>query len=379
MKILHLADLHLGKLLFDVHLTEDQRHVLDQAKALVRTRGVDVVAISGDVYDRGIPPVEATTLLDDFLFDLVSDGKTSVVLIPGNHDNAERLSFGRRLLGQRNVHIAAGTAAVEPVEIADPWGAVTFYPVPYLSPCDLREEFDAAPLSFTDVFRTLFDHLPAPPSGRTVCLAHCYAAGGMRDDETEERPLAIGGSDVTDPAVFAPFTLTLLGHLHREQKVAPNAWYAGSPLAYSFSDAASPKSFSLFEIDGDGKVERETVPVLPLRSLRSLTGTLEEVLAAAPSDAAKDDYLFVTLTDRGGLFDCGRKVRELYPNALLVQRRPDSPEGEGEIPEAGAARSRPDREVVGEFFRYVSDGLNEEERAVVDEVLEELLQAERKG
>jgi exonuclease SbcD len=380
LKILHLADLHLGKLLFDVHLTADQRHVLEQAKAIVRERGVDVVAISGDVYDRAIPPVEAVALLDEFLSDVVGGGTTSVVVIPGNHDGAERLAFGRRLFETKRVHIASGKPVIEPVVLADAHGPVTFYPVPFLTPFDMRRSVDDARLeSFTEVFRNLFEALPAPPAGRTVCLAHCYAAGGMKNDESEERPLAIGGSEVTDPSVFAPFTLALLGHLHRFQKVADNAWYAGSLLPYSFQDAASDKSFSLFEIDAAGRVTRESIAANPLRRLRSVTGTLDAILDAGKSDPASGDYLCVTLTDRGALFDPGRKIRERYPNTLLVLRLPEGGDGQGEIPDAAQARNRPDREVVAEFFRYVADGLTPEEQAVIDDVLQESLDAERKA
>jgi exonuclease SbcD len=380
MKILHLADLHLGKLLFDVHLTEDQRHVLDQAKSIVKERGVEVVAISGDVYDRAIAPVEATALLDDFLVDLVSAGKTTVVVIPGNHDGAERLAFARRLLGGKNVHIASGKSVIEPVVIPDAHGPVTFYPVPFLTPYDLRESIEDVKIdSFTAVFQAMFDALPSPPSGRTVCLAHCYTAGGMKNDETEERALSIGGSEVTDPAVFRPFTLTLLGHLHRSQKVADGIWYAGSPLPYSFSDGAGAKTFSLFEVHADGKSTREEIPIKPLRGVRSIYGTIEEVLAAGKADPAKDDYLSVTLIDRGALFDAGRKIRAVYPNTLHILRRAEGGEGDGEVPEAAAARNRPDREVVSEFFRYVADELTADEQVVIDEILDGMIAAERKG
>lgn len=380
MKILHLADLHLGKLLFDVHLTEDQRHVLEQAKAIVRDKDIDVVAISGDVYDRAIPPVEAVALLDDFLVDLVADGKTSVVIIPGNHDGPERLSFGRRLFGEKKIHIASGKATIDPVVIEDAHGPVTFYPVPYLSPYDLRESIDEVTVdSFTAVFQTLFDALPTPPTGRTVCIAHCYAAGGIKNDDSEERPMAIGGSEVTDPSVFKPFSLSLLGHLHRSQKVTDAVWYAGSPLPYSFSDDSAKKHFSVIELDASGKVTRDTIPISPLRALRSISGTLDQILDGAATDSAKDDYLSVTLTDRGALFDVGRKIRVVYPNALHILRRPDGGEGEGDIPDAAVARNRPDRDVVSEFFKYVSDGLSAEEQVVVDEVLGEMLEAERRA
>jgi exonuclease SbcD len=379
MRILHLADLHLGKLLFDVHMTDDQRHVLEQASVIAAEKAVDVVAISGDVYDRAIPPVEAVNLLDDFLADLSDAGKT-VLLIPGNHDGAERLAFGRRLFRGRGVHIAPPVNAVVPVVLSDAHGPVTFYPVPFLTPFDLRQTVERADLqSFTDVFRTLFDALPEPPRGRTVCIAHCYAAGGFRNDESEERPLLIGGSEVTDPSVFRPFSLTLLGHLHRPQRIGESAWYAGAPLHYAFSEDGSPKRFHIFDLDATGAVTLETVPVSPLRRLRSLSGKLEALVEAGISDPARDDYLSVTLTDRGALFDAARKIREAYPNLLHVLRLPEGNDDVGEIPGGEAARGRADREVVSDFYAYVGDGLQAEEQSVIDEILDGMLAAERSG
>lgn len=215
MRILHLADLHLGKIFFDVHLTADQAYLLDQAAALVRDEKVDVVVISGDIYDRSVPPVEATEILDSFLSQLILDLGIHVILIPGNHDSAERLSFGSRLLRSRGLHIAADPYATVPVQVADSHGMVTFFPIPYIEPVTFRRH-----LGDTDIpdCTSAFSHLlsSSTVSGRTVCLAHCYAAGGTESES--ERPLSIGGSSLVDVDVFAPFSLTLLGHLHRPQK-----------------------------------------------------------------------------------------------------------------------------------------------------------------
>ena len=366
MRILHLADLHLGKIFHDVHLTGDQSHLLEQVVSLSRDERVDTVVISGDVYDRAVPPVEATEILDEFLSRLVLDLGIRVVLIPGNHDSAERIAFGSRLLRDRGLHIAADPYTCSPVEIADAHGKVTFIPVPYIEPITFRRHLEDADIpDFTAAYRHVLSGIPV--AARTVCVAHCYA-GGMESES--ERPLAIGGSSLVDVNVFAPFSLTLLGHLHRPQKVAPNAWYAGAPLRYSFSELDHDKVFSIFDIDADGSVTRTTHPVRPRRELRTLKGTLDEILQGAETDPAREDYLAVTLTDRGALLDYGARIREVYPNVLTIVR--ESREGEGDIVSPGELRRLTDREIVGRFFAHVDGDLEADEEAVLADLLNEL-------
>lgn len=267
MRILHLADLHLGKIFHDVHLTDDQAHILEQVVSIVRDEKVETVVISGDVYDRAVPPVEATEILDDFLSRLVLDHGIRVVMIPGNHDSAERISFGSRLLREGGLHISSDPFACIPIEIHDSHGPVTFLPLPYIEPATFRRHLEDPEITdFTAAYRRILSGLPA--SGRTVCVAHCYAAGGIGSES--ERPLTIGGSPMVDAELFSPFTLTLLGHLHRPQRVAPNVWYAGAPLRYSFSELDHDKVFTLFDLDATGAVSRTTVPVRPRRELREI-------------------------------------------------------------------------------------------------------------
>jgi exonuclease SbcD len=365
MRILHLADLHLGKIFHDVHLTVDQAYLLDQVAALVKDEKVDTVVISGDVYDRSVPPVEATEILDDFLSKLTLDLGIQVVLTPGNHDSAERLSFGSRLLRSRGLHIAADPFVCTPIELNDAYGKVTLLPIPYIEPITFRRHLSDTEIpDFTAAYRHILTDVPT--TGRTVCIAHCYAAGGTESES--ERPLAIGGSSLVDVNVFAPFSLTLLGHLHRPQKVAANAWYAGAPLRYSFSELDHEKTFSIFDIDASGIVTRTTVPIRPLRELRQLTGTLDEILKAAASDPAPNDYFSVILTDRGALFDYAAKIRDVYPNVLSIVR--EQRDGEGDMVSSGELRRLTDQEIVSRFFDHVAGELDELEQAVLTETLD---------
>lgn len=378
MRILHLADLHLGKLVHEVSMTDDQAHVLQQVLTMAREAKADVLAVSGDVYDRSIPPVAATQLMDEFLSTLVLDMGIPVILTPGNHDSPERLAFGSRLLRARGLHIAPGLPGrIVPVTLADAHGPVTFLPLPYIAPIMLKErEDDLAGSDFDEAMARVMASLPQV-EGRSVCLAHCLTLGGSTSDS--ERPLSIGGASHVSPAHFAPFHLALLGHLHRPQQAGPNAFYAGSLLKYSFSEAGHTKSAALYDLAPDGTFTRELVALTPRRDMRAVSGELAELLARADSDPGRDDYLWIELTDRGALYDYAAKLRQAYPNVLSITRAEygrDGQEGEGGI----SVRGKSEWDIVAAFFRRAGGrDLDPAEEDALRAVVEEMLRAEVAG
>jgi exonuclease SbcD len=371
MRILHLADLHLGKIFHDVHLTDDQAHILEQIVAIARDQKVGVVAISGDVYDRSVPPVQATVVMDEFLSRLLLDLKVTVILTPGNHDSAERLAFACRLVRRQGLHIAPGLPGIIlPVQVADRHGPVTFYPLPYVEPFMLRKSLDDPEIGdFDGALARVLGSLPVT-EGRSVCLAHCFTQGGETSES--ERPLTIGGSGMVATDHFQRFNLALLGHLHRPQQISGTVFYAGSPLKYSFSEASHTKQVAIYDLAADGTFTRETVPLAPLREVRTVTGELAKILAGADTDPGREDYLWVELTDRGALFDYSARIRTVYPNVLNITRAAYQREGDsdGSI----EIRNKSETEIVDSFFRHVTgQGLNPAEDAVMQAVLAEML------
>lgn len=369
MRILHLADLHIGKIFHDLHMTDDQAHILDRIVGIVRDNKVDVVAISGDLYDRSVPPVQATVVMDDFLTRLLLELGVTVIITPGNHDSAERLSFGGRLVRSQGLYIAAGlTSPVETVRLSDEYGPVTFVPLPYIEPLLVRKTVnDPEVEGFDGAYRAVLNSLGAL-DGRTVCLAHCFALGGAPCES--ERPLSIGGSGLVDPSCFASFSLTLLGHLHRPQQITDTVFYAGSPLKYSFSEVDHRKQAAIYDLAADGSFTREVIPLAPLREVRVIRGTLAEILAGADHDPCRDDYVWADLTDRGALFDYAASIRACYPNVLSITR--SEFQRERDTDEPIEIRSRSDQEIVASFFRHVTgEGLDAAESRLMEEVLQE--------
>lgn len=323
MRFLHTSDWHLGRLFHNVHLTEDQAHVLDQFVDLVRESKVDAVIIAGDVYDRAVPPAAAVELLDETLSKLVLDLKVPTIVIAGNHDGAERLGFGSRMLEERGLHIA-GTLkqGLKAIPLADKHGPVQVVPIPFAPPEVVREWCQDEELRGHEAaMKSLIAHARSGlnKDQRQIAVAHAFVAGGEESDS--ERALSVGGSGQISSSLFEGFDYVALGHLHRPQNVGGDRIrYSGSLLKYSFSEIPHQKSVSLVEMDGRGAVQVEEVSLQPKRNVRSIQGSLQELLAAASEDEAPDDYLLAILEDDEVLLNPMAKLRKHYPNVLHIER-----------------------------------------------------------
>jgi exonuclease SbcD len=381
MRIIHTADWHLGRIFYGVHLTQDQAYVLDQFINLVREAKPDAVVIAGDVYDRAVPPPEAVSLLDETLSRLVIDLKTRVILIAGNHDSPERLGFGTRLLSQSGLHVA-GRVGLDPVwtSLTDAHGTVSVCAIPYAEPALVRER-----LGNPDIL----DHAAAmraiiakaretrPRGTRSVLVAHALVIGG--EESESERPLSVGGTGAMAASVFDGFSFVALGHLHRPQRAGNDRiHYSGSLLQYSFSEAAHSKSVNLVELDAAGRCQLERIPLVPRRAVRCVTGTLEALLNA-PVGSEADDYLSVTLLDKGPVFDPIGRLRSKYPNVLELKRM----ERLGRSDTAASRvdyRTLSDREIFTSFFQTVKgEAASEDEVNAYLGVVERLHALERES
>jgi exonuclease SbcD len=323
MRFLHTADWHLGRVYHGLSLLEEQSHLLDQFVDLVHKTKPDVVLIAGDIYDRSVPPAEAVGLLDKTLNRIVIGAKTPVILIAGNHDGAERLGFGSQLLGATGLTVRGlPESNVEPVILSDEYGEVAIYPLPYADPAQVRQLF--ANEEITDHHAGLgaqMDRLRAvhQPGRRAVVVAHAFVNGGSVCES--ERSLSVGGSSSVGADVFAGMNYVALGHLHRPQSMgSTQIHYSGSLMKYSFNEADQPKSISLVELDGEGRVSIERITLTPRRDLRILQGSLQQLIDAAASDPGREDYVMARLTDLGALLDPMSKLRTVYPNALAIER-----------------------------------------------------------
>jgi DNA repair protein SbcD/Mre11 len=381
MRFIHTGDWHLGRLMHGEHLTEDQAYVLEQLKSLARDCRPDALLISGDVYDRAVPPPEAVALLDDFLSQLVLDLNVAVILIAGNHDSPNRLQFAARVLAGRRLHVFGSVASASSVTLEDTHGPVTFYAVPYAEPVSVKEELQSQAIVDHDSAMAAMTDLPArgAASGqRTVLLAHAFVAGCAAAES--ERPLSVGGADMVDASRFAGFHYVALGHLHRPQTAGSDRiHYPGSILKYSFSEADHSKGVNFVEMDAQGDCRVERIKLTPKRDVRKIQGFLEEMINNPDPAMNREDYLMVTLLDTGAILDAMGRLKEVYPNVLHVERACLGAAGNTDV-NVRDHRKLNDMDLFAAFFAQVTGtDLGEAEAATYESVVDDLRRREREA
>ena len=319
---MHLADLHLGKRVNGFSMMEDQEYILNRILEIMEEEQPDGMLIAGDVYDKTIPPAEAVRLMDYFLT-AVAAKHVPVFLISGNHDSAERVAFGHQLMQGSGIWISPvydGTIRHHTLE--DRWGEVNIYLVPFLRPSVVRSFFpDVEIEDYTDALRTIIEDLQVDTSRRNAVLAHQFVtAAGALPETCDSEQLSVGGLDRVDGSVFSPFDYTALGHLHGPQRVGSETIrYAGSPLKYSFSELHQKKSVTVAELRAKGETEIRQIPLQPRREMIELRGNFEEILEEARKKGVpQTDYYHMILTDETDVVDALSRLREYYPNIMLL-------------------------------------------------------------
>ncbi|MGD6803173.1 exonuclease SbcCD subunit D [Rossellomorea aquimaris] len=321
MKFIHTADWHLGKLVHGIYMTEQQREVLYQFVQLVEDEQPDAVVIAGDLYDRSVPPTEAVELLDEILYKINVELKIPVIAISGNHDSAERLSFGTSWYKQSRLYLKGKlTNDFTPIEVE----GIHFHLIPYADPGIVRQLLqDDSIHSHHDAMQALVGQIEKnmDTSLPQVFVGHAFVLGGKTSDS--ERTLSVGGSGCVGSELFDPFHYTALGHLHSPDAIKhTRVKYSGSLLKYSFSEAKQRKAVSIVEIDSKGNISIEEKTLTPKQDMREIEGFMEELLDPHFfNDQKTDDFLKVTLHDEGALIDPINKLRQVYPNVLHLEKK----------------------------------------------------------
>lgn len=358
---MHLADLHLGKRVNGFSMMEDQEYILNRILEIMEEEQPDGLLIAGDVYDKTIPPAEAVRRMDDFLT-AVAAKHVPVFLISGNHDSAERVAFGHQLMQGSGIWISPvydGTIRHHTLE--DRWGEVNIYLIPFLRPSVVRSFFSDVEIEdYTDALRTIIEDLQVDTSRRNVVLAHQFVtAAGALPETCDSEQLSVGGLDRVDGSVFSPFDYTALGHLHGPQRVGSETIrYAGSPLKYSFSELHQKKSVTVVELREKGETEIRQIPLQPRREMTELRGTFEEILEEARKKGEpQTDYYHMILTDETDVVDALSRLREYYPNIMLLDYDNRRTRSQKEVEQLNRVEER----TPGELFAALYEQQNGQE------------------
>ena len=379
MRILHTSDWHIGRT-FHGHTTlEALREVLAALVEQVREHRVELVLVAGDVFDSPTPSADCYTLLTDTLVALRDTG-AHVVVTSGNHDSAARLGFQSRLL-RDGIHVRTDPARVhEPVTVTDADGPVHVYGIPYLEPALLRHVWDGVrtqEAAITHAMGLIAADL-AGRGGRSVVMAHCFAAG-VEPTPHLERDIQQGGLDVVPLAVFEGIDYTALGHIHGRQRLGDRVHYSGAPLHYSFGEGDKPRGSWLVDLDADGAVSATWLALPVPRPLVTLRAPMAELLDDERFEAHRDAWVQAEYTDTLPEREAMRRLQQRFPHCAMVVHAP------AERP-AGATRSyaervraaRSDAELVDAFLAHVraGEGASERERELMAELLDDRAVAE---
>jgi len=332
VRILHTSDWHLGRSLHGVSLLDAQAAFLDHLVETVTEEQVDLVLVSGDIYDRALPPVDAVELADQ-VFARLAATAARVVVTSGNHDSAVRLGVNARLADAAGVHFRTRWQSVgTPVLVEDRHGTVPVYGIPYLEPDAVRHAWDLPERSHEATLRGAVDRirtdLASRGGGRAVTMAHAFVAGSPESAPSlacdSERDISVGGLQIVPTSLFADFSYAALGHLHGRARLADHVRYSGSPVAYSFSEVNHLKGSWLVELGPEGVERTDFVPAPVPRRMARVRGRLESVLADPALADREDHWLSVTLTDARRPVAAMERLRERFPHTLSLAFEPEA-------------------------------------------------------
>ena len=361
MKIVHLADLHLGKRLGEVSLKEDQEYILKQILGIMREENAECLIISGDIYDRGVPPQEAVTMFGSFLAEArkIAD---SIFIISGNHDSPERLGFGSEIFAMSQIHVAGVfTGSLEKVALSDASGELNIWLLPYVKPVQVRQYYpDIKEGSFEDAVKTVIEAADIDREERNILVAHQFVTSESWPKVCESETSFVGTVGNMDYGIFDDFDYVALGHLHTPQYMGrEQVRYPGSPLKYSFSETRSLKSVTVLDAGKKGDLRLKYIPLKPLRDMREIKGYLSEVLGMEPSE----DYMRVTLLDEDAT-DAADRIRTVFPNVLRIDF--DNSYTRGSLEDTDAdIEGKGDMELFSEFYEKMRDAALTDEQTEI--------------
>lgn len=354
-------------------MLEDQRYILNEIIKIIDDSQVDCVIIAGDVYDKSIPPVEAVEIFDNFLTCLARR-KLHVLIISGNHDSAERMTFGAKLMSASGIHFApVYKGTTEQVILEDKYGKINFYLLPFVKPSVVRPFFPEEKIeTYTDAIRLIVKNMNVDKSQRNVIVAHQFVTGAERCESEE---ICVGGSENVDVSVFDDFDYVALGHIHGSQKILKETVrYCGSPLKYSFSECDHKKSIPIVEINEKSNVKIDFAPLVPKLDLREIRGKYDEIMLKKNYENTNtEDYLHITLTDEYDIPEGFARLSTVFKNLMKLDYDNKRTKSVGEIDSDFENETLSPLELFQKFYNLQNNQhVNDEQNQILTSLISEI-------
>lgn len=373
MKLLHLADLHIGKIIYEQSLLEDQKYMLKEIIKIIEKEKVNAVLISGDIYDRSVPPADAVDVLNDFLSILIKELKIKVFMISGNHDSNERLNFGSKIFKNEGLYIQTfydGKIRCE--KLSD---QINIYMLPFIKPIEVKPYFENEKIdTYNDAMKLIMSNENIDESKVNILMAHQFVTAGNNNPETcDSETISIGGVENVDYSNFNKFDYVALGHIHGPQRIGKETIrYAGTMLKYSFSEVNHHKSAVLIDIKSKKEINYELIPLKPLRNMRVIKGPIEELLKEENyKNTNTDDYIKAIITNKEAIYDAIGQIRRVYPNTLSLEiSNVKSNVQNNELDTIKKIKQKDEFELFDDFYEFQNNvRLDEEQKEIIQEVI----------
>lgn len=378
MKFIHTADLHIGKIVNEFSMLEEQKHILQQILKIVKEENADGLILAGDIYDRSVPSAEAVLVLDEFLKEAIEMG-IQIFMISGNHDSPERIGFAKSILEKKGLHIEGVIRGnMMPIQMEDEYGTLNVYLLPFAKPAILRHLYqDDSIQTCEDGVRTIIDQSGVDEQARNLLVTHHFVTSkGQTPEQSEsESNLLLGGAESVDVSVFKPFDYVALGHIHGPQRMGRDTVrYSGSPVKYSFSEVYHKKSVTIVELKEKGNVVISVKELMPIHNMRKIVGTLDGLMKEEIyREDDVNDYLHVTLLDKQELFDPMGTLRSVYPNVMQIAFAKNEKKESTDSASVAKARDKSIYEHFKDFYASVTgEEIEGEYEECIRSVIEEI-------
>ena len=373
MRFLHCGDLHIGKQVNGFSMLEDQKYILKEILNIIDKKALDGIIIAGDIYDKTVPSAEAVKIFDSFLVQLVARN-LKIFAISGNHDSAERIAFGSRIMNAKDVYMSpVFDGEATKVTVKDEYGLLNVYMLPFIKPIHARAVFpDNKIENYEDAVAMAIASSNVDSLERNILITHQFVAGSERSESEE---MSVGGTDSIPIEVFNKFDYVALGHIHKPQKIGRETMrYSGSPLKYSFSEAKYDKSVVIVDVKEKGIIEIETVPLDPIHDMVEIKGNYMDIMLKEYYDKLDtEDYFHITLTDEEDIPDALNKLRTVYKNIMKLDYDNARTRENKRIEVIKENRAKTPIQWVSEFYKLQNNKeLSEEQIVFLEDIIKKV-------